>query len=324
VLQQKGGKSLIYLVLVSAIAIGLLYAAGLMWGQHTHISIMEYWRWWVVHLWVEGIFEVFATAIISLLFVRMGILRTSTATVMVLFATIIFLFGGVLGTFHHLYFSGTPTSVIGVGAMVSALEVVPLLVVGFEAYTRYKIEHEAEWERNYHWPFMFFAAVLFWNLVGAGLFGFMINPPIALYYMQGLNTTANHGHAALFGVYGMLGLGLMLYCMRGLTNVALWNEKLIRLSFWTLNIGLAMMVFISLVPAGIYQAWASITQGMWFARSPEVVHSPFMETMVWLRVPGDIVFALGTLFLAWFALRLLKGNSSTQALPLTGVKVRNA
>jgi len=105
VLQQKGSKSLIYLVLVSAIAIGLLYAAGLMWGQNTHIVIMEYWRWWVVHLWVEGIFEVFATAIISLLFVRMGILRTSTATVMVLFATIIFLFGGVLGTLHHLYFS---------------------------------------------------------------------------------------------------------------------------------------------------------------------------------------------------------------------------
>jgi nitric oxide reductase subunit B len=135
VLQQKGGNSLTYLVLVSAVAIGLLYAAGLMWGQHTHIVIMEYWRWRVVHLWVEGIFEVFATAFISVLFVRMGILRTSTATVMVLFAAIIFLFGGVLGTFHHLYFSGTPTSVIAVGAMFSALEVVPLLVVGFEAYT---------------------------------------------------------------------------------------------------------------------------------------------------------------------------------------------
>ncbi|WP_340677763.1 nitric-oxide reductase large subunit, partial [Paraglaciecola sp.] len=273
VLQQKGGKSLIYLVLVSAVAIGLLYAAGLMWGQHTHIAIMEYWRWWVVHLWVEGIFEVFATAIISLLFVRMGILRTSTATVMVLFATIIFLFGGVLGTFHHLYFSGTPTSVIAVGAMFSALEVVPLLVVGFEAYTRYKVEHEALWERNYHWPFMFFAAVLFWNLVGAGLFGFLINPPIALYYMQGLNTTASHGHAALFGVYGMLGLGLTLYCMRGLTNTALWNEKLLKISFWSLNIGLAMMTFLSLLPQGIIQTYISIEQGYSFARSAELMHS---------------------------------------------------
>ncbi|ETI64563.1 nitric oxide reductase [Sphingobium sp. C100] len=303
VLRREGGKSLIYLVLVSALAIGLLYGAGLMWGQHTNIAIMEYWRWWVVHLWVEGIFEVFATAIISLLFVQMGILRTATATVMVLFATIIFLFGGVLGTFHHLYFSGTPTSVIAVGAMISALEVVPLLVVGFEAYTRHKVEHEAEWERIYHWPFMFFAAVLFWNLVGAGLFGFLINPPIALYYMQGLNTTANHGHAALFGVYGMLGLGLTLYCMRGLTDVTRWNQKWIRVSFWSLNIGLGMMTFLSLLPQGILQTYASIEHGYAYARSAEFIHSPIMQALVWARVPGDIVFAVGVFAFAWFMLQ---------------------
>ncbi|GJL82450.1 MAG: nitric-oxide reductase large subunit [marine bacterium B5-7] len=300
VLKQKGGKSLIYLVLVSTLAIGLLYAAGLMWGEHTHISIMEYWRWWVVHLWVEGIFEVFATAIISLLFVRMGILRTSTATVMVLFATIIFLFGGVLGTFHHLYFSGTPTSTIAVGAMISALEVVPLLVVGFEAYNRYKVEHLEEWQLTYHWPFKFFAAVLFWNLVGAGLFGFLINPPIALYYMQGLNTTANHGHASLFGVYGMLGLGLMLYCMRGLTDVSLWSQKLLNTSFWSLNIGLAMMTFLSLLPIGILQTYTSIEQGYSFARSAEYIHSPIMQALVWARVPGDIVFSVGVFAFVWF------------------------
>lgn len=303
VLQRKGGKSLIYLVLVSAIAIGLLYAAGLMWGQHTHISVMEYWRWWVVHLWVEGIFEVFATAIISLLFVRMGLLRTSTATIMVLFATIIFLFGGVLGTFHHLYFSGTPTSVIAVGAMFSALEVVPLLVVGFEAYTRHKIEHEAEWERNYHWPFMFFAAVLFWNLVGAGLFGFLINPPIALYYMQGLNLTANHGHAALFGVYGMLGLGLTLYCMRGLTDIEVWDNRLMKISFWSLNIGLAMMTFLSLLPQGMLQTYASIEHGYSVARSAEFIHSPVMQALVWARVPGDVVFSVGVFAFVWFVFR---------------------
>jgi nitric oxide reductase subunit B len=303
VLQQKGGKSLIYLVLVSAIAIGLLYAAGLMWGQHTNISIMEYWRWWVVHLWVEGIFEVFATAVISLLFVRMGILRTSTATVMVLFATIIFLFGGVLGTFHHLYFSGTPTSVIAIGAMISALEVVPLLVIGFEAYTRHKVEHVAEWEATYHWPFLFFAAVLFWNLVGAGLFGFLINPPIALYYMQGLNTTAAHGHAALFGVYGMLGLGLTLYCMRGLTDVSQWNQKLLKISFWSFNIGLAMMTFLSLLPQGVLQTYVSIEKGYSFARSAEFIHSPVMQALVWARVPGDVVFAIGVFAFVWFVFR---------------------
>jgi nitric oxide reductase subunit B len=322
VLKQKGGKSLLYLVLVSALAIGLLYGAGLMWGQHTHISIMEYWRWWVVHLWVEGIFEVFATAIISLLFVRMGILRTSTATVMVLFATIIFLFGGVLGTFHHLYFSGTPTSVIAVGAMVSALEVVPLLVVGFEAYTRHKVEREAEWQQAYHWPFMFFAAVLFWNLVGAGLFGFLINPPIALYYMQGLNLTANHGHAALFGVYGMLGLGLTLYCLRGLTDVELWNQKLLKVTFWSLNIGIAMMTVLSLLPQGILQTYASIDQGYWFARTAEFIHSPVMQALVWARVPGDIVFSIGVFGFVWFVFRaFVPKKSADRAVPVVGGNV---
>ena len=89
------------MLLISSIAIGLLYGAGLLWGQNTHLSVAEYWRWWVVHLWVEGVFEVFATAIIAFLFVKMGLLRASTASISVLFAALIFLSGGVLGTFHH-------------------------------------------------------------------------------------------------------------------------------------------------------------------------------------------------------------------------------
>ncbi|MFT5488631.1 MAG: nitric oxide reductase subunit B [Paracoccaceae bacterium] len=311
VLSRKGNRSILALVVVSAVAIGLLYAAGLMWGQNTHIAIMEYWRWWVVHLWVEGIFEVFATAIISLLFVRMKILRATTAAMMVLLATIIFLFGGVLGTFHHLYFSGTPTSVIAVGATFSALEVVPLMVVGFEAYQRSKIERQSLWENNYHWPFMFFAAVLFWNLVGAGLFGFMINPPIALYYMQGLNTTANHGHAALFGVYGMLGLGLMLFCLRGLTDVHQWSQRLLKIAFWSLNIGLAMMTFLSLLPQGILQTYASIEHGYAHARSAEFIHSPIMEALVWMRVPGDIVFSIGVFAFVLFVFKATVAKGPT-------------
>ena len=307
-LKDKASGSLVFLVMISTVSIGLLYGAGLMWGQNTHISIMEYWRWWVVHLWVEGIFEVFATAIISTLFVRMGLLRVSVATTMILFATIIFLGGGVLGTFHHLYWSGTPISVLALGATFSALEVVPLMVVGFEAYTRAKIENEMLWEKNYHWPFMFFGAVLVWNMIGAGLFGFLINPPIALYYMQGLNTTANHGHAALFGVYGMLGLGLMLYCMRGLTDVSKWNQNLLRLTFWSLNIGLAMMTFLSLLPQGLWQTYASVKHYYAFARSAEFVHSSVMEGLVWARVPGDVIFAIGVFAFSVFVYQAFKYN----------------
>lgn len=300
--------SLVYLVVISTITIGLFYGAGLMWGQNTHISVMEYWRWWVVHLWVEGIFEVFATAIIATLFVRMGLLRASVATVSVLFATIIFLSGGVLGTFHHLYFSGTPISVMALGATFSALEVVPLMVVGFEAYNHAKIEKQALWEEAYHWPFMFFSAVLVWNLVGAGLFGFLINPPIALYFMQGLNTTANHGHAALFGVYGFLGLGLTLYCLRGLTDIRNWDQRLLKISFWSLNIGLAMMTFLSLLPQGLWQTYNAIEHHYAYARSAEFMHSSVMEGLVWARVPGDVVFSIGVGAFALFAWKAFVGD----------------
>ncbi len=298
-------RGLIMMVFLSAICIGGFYATSLTWGPHTHYSLIEYWRWWLVHLWVEGFFEVFATAVIALLFTRLGLIRASTANLAIVFETIVFLFGGILGTLHHLYFTGTPTYVIAIGAMFSALEVVPLAMVGFEAYHNYQRSKIAPWVQSYKWSIMCFIAVGFWNIVGAGLLGFSINTPIALYYMQGLNMTAAHGHAALFGVYGMLGIGLLLFCLRGLSNRLAWSDLLLKLMFWSLNIGLGMMVFMSLVPAGIYQAAASISKGMWYARSPEIIHSPFMETLVWLRVPGDIVFAIGTLFLAWFAVRLL-------------------
>ena len=307
-LKVPGGRSLLYLVFIATISIGLLFGAGLAYGQHTHISIMEYWRWWVVHLWVEGVFEVFATAIVSALFVRMGLVRLSVATTSVLVATLIFLSGGVLGTFHHLYFSGTPISVIALGSVFSALEVVPLLVVGFEAYSRAQHSGIGEWEAVYHWCFRFFAAVLFWNLVGAGLLGFLINPPLALYYMQGLNTTATHGHAALFGVYGMLGLGLILFCLRGLTDPARWNTRLLSVSFWSLNIGLGMMVFISLLPQGLFQAWTSFTQDYVSARSAEMIHGPVMQALVWARVPGDMVFTVGAVAFALFMFQALRGS----------------
>lgn len=292
-LRRTGGISLVLLVAISTVSIGLLFGASLMWGEKTHISIMEYWRWWVVHLWVEGVFEVFATAIVSALLVRMGLVRPSVAATSVLFATIIFLGGGVLGTFHHLYFSGTPIGVIALGSVFSALEVVPLAVVGFEAFNRSKLEGQQHWEAVYRWPFRFFAAVLFWNLVGAGLLGFLINTPIALYYMQGLNTTASHGHAALFGVYGMLGLGLLLYCLRGLTDPRRWNQRLLSVSFWCLNIGLGMMTFLSLLPQGLWQTYVSFNDHYAAARSAEMMHHPVMESLVWGRVPGDVVFAVG-------------------------------
>jgi len=303
--QKSESKPVLAILFLSTVAIGLFYAAGFMWGKHTHISMVEYWRWWVVHLWVEGFFEVFATAVISLLFVRLGLVRAQTANLAVLFGTIVFLFGGVLGTAHHWYFSGTPVSVIAVGAMFSALEVVPLALIGAEALETYRHTKAAPWVQTYKWPILFFVSVSFWNLLGAGVFGFLINPPISLYYIQGLNTTANHAHTALFGVYGMLGIGLMLFCLRGLAPRFAWDDRLLKTAFWSLNIGLAMMSFFALLPSGVVQAYHSITTGLWYARSPEVVHSPLMEMLVWMRVPGDVIFGVGAFIIAIFAAKLL-------------------
>ena len=300
-------KPVLAVLFMSTIAIGLFYAAGFMWGKHTHISMVEYWRWWIVHLWVEGFFEVFATAIISLLFVKMGLVRAKTANGAVLFGTIVFLFGGVLGTAHHWYFAGTPVSVIAIGSVFSALEVIPLALIGAEAFETWRHTKAAPWVKAYKWPILFFVAVAFWNLLGAGVFGFMINPPVSLYYVQGLNTTATHGHSALFGVYGMLGIGLMLFCFRSLARHEAWSDKLLAWTFWLLNGGLAAMVFLSLLPVGVVQAFASIEKGMWYARSPEVIHSPLVEALVWMRVPGDVLFGLGALTLAAFAAKLVVG-----------------
>ena len=297
-------SSIVGLLFLSTVAIGMFYAAGLMWGEHTSLSMVEYWRWWVVHLWVEGFFEVFAVAVMSFLFVKLGLVRGKSATVNVLFATIVFMAGGILGTFHHLYFTGTTTAVIALGASFSALEVVPLALIGIEAYETWSHSKATPWMARYKWPLMFFIAVSFWNLIGAGLFGFLINTPLALYYMQGLNLTALHGHTALFGVYGMLGIGLLLFCVRGLKPDAVWNEKLLRNSFWTLNIGLTMMALLTLLPLGLLQLNDVLNNGYWHARSAEFMGKPIVDLLVWIRVPGDTVFSIGAITLAWFVLRL--------------------
>ena len=299
--KAKDEKSAIVgLLFLSSIAVGLFYGAGLFWGSESHISVVEYWRWWVVHLWVEGVFEVFAIAVMAFLFVQLGLVRGKTATINVLFATIVYLAGGVLGMFHHLYFVGTTTAGVALGATFSALEVVPLALIGMEAVENWRHSRATPWMQRYKWPIMFFLGVAFWNLVGAGLFGFLINTPLALYYMQGLNLTPLHGHTALFGVYGMLAIGLMLFCMRGLRPGLSWNDGILRASFWSFNIGLMLMALLTLLPMGVLQLNAALEHGYWYARSAEFTNTAIFDVLVWMRMPGDLIFAAGSILLALF------------------------
>ena len=239
----------------------------------------------------------------------MGLVSRPMATAASLASASLFMLGGIPGTFHHLYFAGTTTPVMAVGATFSALEVVPLVVLGYEAWENWRLKKRAAWMQNIKWPLLFFVGVAFWNMLGAGVLGFMINPPISLYYIQGLNTTPVHAHAALFGVYGLLALGFTLLVLRYIRPQLVFNEKLMKVGFWWLNVGLALMIFTSLLPIGFIQFYASVSEGLWYARSEAFMQQDLLQTLRWVRTLGDVVFIIGALAVSW---QVVRGYSSHQ------------
>ena len=297
--KNKGDKNLIAAFIFSVVMVGIFYGPGLFYGEHSHLAIMEYWRWWVIHLWVEGFFEVFSTTLMAFIFVTLGLVSYRAGTVAAISSGAIYLIGGIPGTFHHLYFTGVTSTIVATGASFSALEVVPLVLLGYEAFENYTRLHSAPWMHRLKWPVYCFIAVSFWNLVGAGIFGFLINMPVSLFYIQGLNTTAVHAHTALFGVYGFLSLGFVFLIARYIRPEVEFNDKLMKFGFWALNWGLALMVLISLLPIGLIQSWASVTQGLWLARSEEFMQQPLLQNLRWLRMVGDTIMILGALAFFW-------------------------
>ena len=300
---EDDGGGLTHLLLYSAIAIPLFYMAGLMYNQTSDVSNAEYWRWWVVHLWVEGFFEVFATVVLSFILTRIGAISSRFALRVVYASIFLYLGSGVIGTFHHLYWSGTPAPIIALGAVFSALEIVPLALLGFETAGNMRTLTKAGKEWPYKWPLLYFVAVAFWNVMGAGVFGFLINPPIVLYYSQGLNTTPLHAHAALFGVYGFFAIALMLFSLRHIVRLSAWSDRMLKWAFWLLNGGLAGMIVLFLAPSGFYQLYYGITKGIWYARSPEIAAGPVIRTLNYLRILPDLVFSAGAILIFLFVLR---------------------
>ncbi|MCZ4316143.1 nitric-oxide reductase large subunit [Comamonadaceae bacterium G21597-S1] len=315
-----GDKNLLALLTASVGAIGLFYGAGLFYGERTNLSVMEYWRWWVVHLWVEGFFEVFATTALAFIFSTLGLVSRRMATTASLASASLFMLGGIPGTFHHLYFAGTTTPVMAVGASFSALEVVPLIVLGHEAWENWRLGARAPWMANLKWALSCFVAVAFWNMLGAGVFGFMINPPMALYYIQGLNTTPVHAHAALFGVYGFLALGFTLLVLRYIRPHYVLREGLMKTAFWGLNAGLVLMIFTSLLPIGIIQFHASVTEGLWYARSEAFMQQDILQTLRWVRTFGDVVFIVGAVAMAAQVVLGLLGRAPGAVLSARGTR----
>ncbi len=294
---DRGG--LTHLLFYSAFAIPLFYFAAFFINPGTNITYADYWRWWVIHIWVEGMFEVFAVVVMGYLMVGMGLVTARSTVRALYFQLIILLASGIIGTGHHYYWIGAPAAWIGLGAVFSALEVIPLTLLVLEAYKQYKVVKEGGIDFPYADSFRFLAASGVWNLLGAGVLGFLINLPAVNYFEHGSYLTPTHGHGAIVGVYGFLAVALMLYSMRNIVKPEAWKSKWIKVSFWGLNIGLLGMIVITLLPVGLLQLKESYLVGFWSARSLAFYQQPLVHALLWLRVIPDTVFiVLGTLPLA--------------------------
>ena len=312
-----------WLFFYSGLAIPAFYAVGMLAGTRTHLTVAEFWRFWVVHLWVEDFLELFTTVMVAYIFVMLGVVRRRIAMQIILLDVILYSAGGVIGTMHHLYFSGTPVEHMALGAFFSALEVIPLTFLTIEAWSFLQLGARQESRSSapfpHRWAVMFLVAVGFWNFLGAGVFGFLINLPIISYYEIGTALTANHAHAAMMGVYGMLGVGLALFALRYLIPAQRWPDRLAKVSFWSLNIGLAWMTFATLLPLGVLQLYYSINEGYYEARTLAFITQPGNAVLEWLRLPGDVIFIVGGvlpfLWITWLGVRYrIKG--STYEVPM--------
>jgi nitric oxide reductase subunit B len=314
-----------YLFIYSALSIPLFYAAGLAFGKQIEFAVMDFWRFWVVHLWVEDFLELFTTIMVAYIFVLLGVVTQKTATRVVYLDVILYSFGGVIGTMHHLYFSGAPAIHMALGAFFSAMEVIPLLLLTFEAWRFMRLGGMKEGRSllgassadfPHKWAVMFLVAVGFWNFLGAGVFGFLINLPIVSYYEIGTQFTANHAHGAMMGVYGMLAIGFFMFVARYFIPPDRKSERAMRWSFWSLNIGLLWMISVNLVPIGIIQLYDSYQNGYWHARRIEFFQQPIVRVFEWLRLPGDALFIVGGILpVVYLAIRMFTARNRYGQLP---------
>lgn len=299
-LAEPAVKPLVRMFLVAALAIPVFYIPALFFGAKTNYTVVDTWRFWIIHLWVEGFFEFFATTVVALTFYQLGLTRLNVALRVIYLDAILYFLGGLMGTGHHWYFTGQTSVNMALSALFSVLEVVPLTLLTLDAWhfvrtTRGECDVCGKAVAIPHkWTFYFLMAVGFWNFVGAGIFGFLINLPIVSYYEVGTMLTPNHGHAALMGVFGMLAIALMAFVLRQCSDDAQWIgiEKYVKVAFWGTNTGLALMVTLSLFPGGALQVWDVVQHGYWHARSLDYIGSERSRLIEWMRLPGDLVFIL--------------------------------
>ncbi|EJN0117781.1 TPA: cbb3-type cytochrome c oxidase subunit I [Staphylococcus aureus] len=299
-------RHLLTLLFVGAIAIPLFYLASLFIMPNSHVTFADYWRWWIVHLWVEGIFEAFAVVLIGFLMVNMK-LTTIETTIRALYFQLILLLGtGIVGMGHHYYWQGDHSIWLALGSCFSALEFVPLCLLIWEAYTHYRLYKKSDIAFPYKGTFIFLASTGLWNAIGAGALGFLINTPAVNYFEHGTQWTAAHAHGSMAGVYGMFSIAIALYVFKNITKKEFWTpkvEKWIKISCWALNVGLAGMVFVTLIPVGYIQLKDGLEDGYWHSRLTSFYEQPLVKAIMWGRMPWDIIFTVGVIILVVIFIR---------------------
>lgn len=299
---------LLQLLLSGSIAIPAFYLASLFILPNSHVTFADYWRWWIVHLWVEGIFESFAVILIGYLLVDMK-LTTIKSTIRALYFQLILLLGtGVVGMGHHYFWEGDHSIWLALGSCFSALEVIPLCLLVWEAYTHYKVYRDSQLEFPYKGTFMFLVSTGLWNALGAGALGFLINAPAINFFEHGTQWTSAHAHASMAGVYGFFSIAIMLFAMRHLTKPEFWTakvEKWVKWACWLFNIGLAGMVFITLMPMGFLQLKDALDFGYWHARQMSFYKEPIIQGLTIARSVPDLIFTAGVVIIGVIFLRAM-------------------
>ncbi|MFB6155185.1 MAG: nitric-oxide reductase large subunit [Haloferacaceae archaeon] len=296
-LRREPRYGVAHMILYAGGSIALLFTAGFLFTPQTSIVVTEFWRWWVVHMWVEGAFEFFIVAIVGLTLVSMNLLSRREAEKAVMFEALLVMGTGVIGVSHHYWWVGLPDVWVPLGSAFSTLELIPLVFIFYEAIGEYRAVQRRGASFPYRLPFAFIVASGLWNFVGAGVLGFFINLPLVNYYEHGTYLTVGHAHAAMFGAFGMLALGMAVYMLRISTQN--WDGRRLRWAFWSWNVGLALMVFVSVLPVGFLQLETAFTAGYDAARSLAFYNSDLVQLLFWARMPGDTLVILGTVLFAW-------------------------
>ncbi|MBK6290399.1 MAG: cbb3-type cytochrome c oxidase subunit I [Ignavibacteria bacterium] len=300
----------------STISIVVLLMSGFIAQPETNFVIADFWRWCVIHMWAEAFFEVFTTVLIGYFMVLMGLVSKQAAIRVIYIATLLFLGSGLLGISHNFYWNGKPVATMALGSIFSTLQVIPLVLLTIEAWRFSHLPRLLEEGASsspaqrfgFSEVFLFLVGVNFWNFFGAGVLGFIINLPIANYYEHGSYLTVNHGHAALMGVYGNLAIAAVLFCSKLMIAEDHWRPRLVRRAFWSINIGLLLMVLLDLFPVGIYQFSTIVNNGFWYARSSDFIEGTVFQSFTWMRIIGGSLFTLGgVLPLMWLMFRGQRG-----------------